>query len=362
MPDVFGAIFGRCSRQSVITDSVFFRLNYRITVILLVASALAVIVQEIFHDPMECIFADYPEIGSSSYCSFQSVFSLKRKVIVTEQVSDVEGSAAPDDMRTRTYTHYQLGFITLLLQAVLFCIPRCLWNLMEGGKMKLMATELITSTEGKACREKDIQPLTLYFHDNLHKHNNYAMYYMVCEVLNLFNLGVQLQLMAICTGKPFDLSNVFAMFTGQLAGVTDISGKPLSITTECTYAGPFDGSGNPGNITGICQLARNSYNEQIQVFLWLWMYLLNVFGIFTILYHFATYLSSSLRWLQFRLPFCTIPEKSQAVVYDRLEIEDWFVLMMLRKNIHREPYEELVSQLAVIYRLHVQDSAKFIPE
>lgn len=229
--------------------------------------------------------------------------------------------------------------------------------------MKMLATELITSIEGGDCKENDIQPLTSYFRENLHKHDRYASSYMICEVLNVFNLSVQLQLLHYFTGKSFEFSNVYAIFTAQLTGVTDMTGQTLSITTECTYPGRFNGSGNPGDITGICKLVPNSYNDQIQVVLWLWMYLLNAFGVLVILYRFATCVTSSLRWIKFRVSVWIIPGGSQAAVFERLKMGDWFVLTMLRQNIGELLYEQLITQLAVIYMFHDQDeSRKFITE
>lgn len=352
--DVFGAVFGQLSRQSVSTDSAFFRLNYGITVIILVASACIMIVQEIFQDPIECIVAHDSDGYFSRYCSFKSFFSLRRKVtLMVEDGFSVEDSAAQADSSLTMINYYQPGFITLLLQAVLFYIPRYLWNLMEGGKMKMLATELITSTGGKGCSEKNNQPLIFYFRKHIHGHDDYAHRYMFCELLNLFNLGVQSQLSHIFIGNGFVISDIYGIFAGQPTGVTDTSGRLLSITTECTLAGPFDGPGHPGNITGTCLLLQNSVNEQIQVFLGFWTWFLAVYGIFVILYRFATCMFSSVRWLKFRSSCNIIPDKTIAVAYNRLKIGDWFLLLMLRENIDVLQYEELILDIADNNESHV---------
>lgn len=114
MPDVFGAS----------------RLNYGITVIILVALVWSMIVRGLFQDPMERTFADYLEGTFNRYCSVESFFNLKRKVTLVENVSGVEGSAAKADISLRIFNYYQLGFITLLLQAMLFYIPYYLWPLL----------------------------------------------------------------------------------------------------------------------------------------------------------------------------------------------------------------------------------------
>lgn len=216
--------------------------------------------------------------------------------------------------------------------------------------MKMLATELITPTGGKGCYEEDIQPLIFYFRKHLHGHDDYAHRYMLCELLNLLNLAIQFQLLNIFTGKHFVISDIYAMFTGQPTGVTNMTGQLLSITTECIS---FDGPGNPGNITGTCPLLQNPFNEQIHVFLWFWMYFLAVYGIFVILCNYTLYLFSSLRWMKFRSSCSVIPDATMAIAYKRLKIGDWFILLMLRKNINMLHYEELILQIAHFYELHM---------
>lgn len=356
MPDVFGVIFGRLNRQSVSTDGGFFRLNYRITVIILVASAWLLIMQGLLQDPVECAFADSQDGDFNRYCSPESIFSLRRKVTLVKDVSSVEGSADEDGINLTILTYYQLGPITLLLQAVLFYIPRYLWILLEKGKMKMLVNELITSTKGEGCSTKDILPLVSYFRKNIHTHDEYAHSYMVCEVLNLLNLGVQLQLLNIFTLKRFLFSDIYAMFTGQPTGVTHMTGELLLITTECTHAGSSDGLENPGNITGICPLLQNSINEQITVLVLFWMFILTVYGILVILYRYATCLFSSLRWMKFRSSCSLIPDETITIAYKRLKMGDWFVLLMLRKNINGLHYEELISHIAENYEYRISEN------
>lgn len=354
MLDVSGAIFGLLSRRSVTTDGAFFRLNYRITVIILVASAFVILAQEIIQGPMKCSFANFTEGDFDRFCSLQSVLSLKRKVTAVEEFVSDGCSAAQSGIHLRTFTYYQLGFITLLLQAVLFYSPRYLWNSIEGGRMKMLATELITSTKDKDCNENNSQPLISYFRKHFHGHDNYAYYYILCELLTVFNLVVQLQLLHSVIDSRFGISDIYDVLTGQQKGIEHVTGRLLSMTTECTHAGPFHLPGNPDEITGICPLLENSANDQLQVFLSFWMYLLTIYGIFVILYRFATCLSSSLRFIKFRSSCgVIIPRETIAVAYDRLKFGDWFILLMLRKNIDVLEYEELIFDIADNYESHV---------
>lgn len=350
MLDVCGAIFGLISRQSVTTDGAFFRLNHRITVIILVASAFVILAQEIIQGPMKCSFANFTEGNFDRFCSLQSILSLNRKVTAVEEFVSDGCFAAQSGIHLRTFTYYQLSFITLLLQAVMFYSPRYLWNSIEGGKMKMLATELITST--KDDNENNSQPLISYFRKHFHGHDNYAYYYILCELLTVFNLGIQLQLLHSVINSRFGISDIYDVLTGQRIGIEHTTGRLLSMTTECTYAGPFHLPGNPDEITVICPLLENSANDQLQVFLWFWMYLLTIYGIFVILYRFATCLSSSLRFIKFRSS-CGVPRKTVAVAYNRLKFGDWFILLMLRKNIDVLKYEELIVDIADNYESRV---------
>ncbi|ULM71613.1 viral innexin 1 [Diadegma fenestrale ichnovirus] len=347
MPDVFGAILRRLSRQSATTDSTFFRLNYRITVIILLVSACLMIVQEIFQGLMKCSFTDYPEDNFDRYCSIKSFFSLRRKVTMMEDVSSDKCSPGEASISWSITIKHHLGFITLLLQAILFYIPRYLWNWMEGGKMKMLATELIMSSRCRGCSEKNRNPLDSYFCTHFRAGDKYADRYTLCEFLNLLNICIQMVLMDMFAGYR---STFETLFTEQ---PTDMTGRLVSITTQCTFAGSSDGPENPVDITGSCQLSQNSIDEPIHVFLCFWMWVLAVYGIPVALYRIATCVSSSLRWLKFRASCGEIREEIIASAYKRLEYGDWFVLMMLRKNINALLYKELILSIAKGHESHM---------
>lgn len=75
-----------------------------------------------------------------------------------------------------------------MVQAIFFYIPRCLWKLAEGGKIKMLVTELESPIvdEGAKTQRKDL--LVSYFALNYHKNNWYAVKYFVCEFLNFVNV------------------------------------------------------------------------------------------------------------------------------------------------------------------------------
>lgn len=204
----------------------------------------------------------------------------------------------------------------------------------------MLATELIMSSRCKGCSEKNRNPLDSYIRKHFPAGDEYAMCYTLCELLNLLNICIQMVLLDMFIGYRTIIETIF---TEQPTGMT---GQLVSIATECTFAGPSDGLGNPGNITGSCQLSQNSIDEPIHYFLCFWMYVLAVYGVPVTLYRTATRVSSSLRWFEFRASCGEIPNETIASAYKRLKYGDWFVLLMLRKNLNVLHYKELILSIA----------------
>lgn len=318
MPVVFRATFGP-SRRSVITDSFFFRLNYRVTATILVVSAWLIIVQAIFQEPTKCTSKANNEGNYEHSCSLTSLFILKHQVTPVENVSGGEGSA---DQTIINSSYYELGLIILLLQATLFFIPRYIWKVIEGGKMKMLTTELITSTGGTGGSGRRMQRPIFYYRKYFHVNHHYAIHYIFCETLNLVNVALQLQLLHIYIGKRYETNGIFAMLTGLPRGAADMAEQLLSSrTTEI------------------------SLNELIQAFLWIWMHFLCVYGIFVILYRLAACEFALVRWFSFLCSCRSIPGRTMTVAYNLLNMNDWFVLLMLRQNIDELRYKELILDI-----------------
>lgn len=88
------------------------------------------------------------------------------------------------DLFARRYSRILL----FLFQAVMFYIPRYLWKIWEGGKVKMLVMQLNSPILDDEVKRDRKTMLVDYFSLNLHNHNFYAFRFFLCEVLNFVNV------------------------------------------------------------------------------------------------------------------------------------------------------------------------------
>ena len=74
----------------------------------------------------------------------------------------------------------------------MFYIPRYLWKTWEGGKLKMLAEGLQLYIFDDEDRKTRKEGLVTYLKMNLHNNNRYAIKFIICEILNFFNVVLQI--------------------------------------------------------------------------------------------------------------------------------------------------------------------------
>ena len=115
--------------------------------------------------------------------------------------------------------------------------------------------------------------------------------------------------------------------------------------TKCTFH-KFGPSGTVQKIDGLCVLPLNIVNEKIYVFLWFWFIILAGITGLALLYRVAVILCTQARIYRLRAQARLAPRDDVECVAQKCKIGDWFVLLMLGKNINPLVYKELISDLA----------------
>lgn len=77
-------------------------------------------------------------------------------------------------------------------QAILFYIPRYLWKVFEGGKIKMLVAQLNTPIVDEEVKKSRVEMMVKYFSINLNTHNQYAIKFIICEALNFVNVVGQI--------------------------------------------------------------------------------------------------------------------------------------------------------------------------
>ncbi|KOB65579.1 Innexin [Operophtera brumata] len=126
MIDLFMPFRSFLKFDNVCTDNNVFRMHYKITVIMLLVFTLLVTSKQFFGEPIHCIaegeHSDKDAVNS--YCWIYGTYTLK---------SNLYGVHQDEQIKLR---YYQWVCFVLLGQAVMFYIPRYLWKIWEGGRLK----------------------------------------------------------------------------------------------------------------------------------------------------------------------------------------------------------------------------------
>merc|ERR1712168_1161554 len=160
-------------------DNWSFKCFYKITTSILVACSVISTSKQFFGDPIRCdIRGGGVDRGVlNSYCWMYSTFNIP---------PNFKGSCAKreHDGATLYNTYYQWVSIFLVIQAMLFYLPRMIWLSMEGGLMKF----LVRNARGKIIEdaEEKRESLLRVFTEHLYnKYTKYAIIFFHRELLNL---------------------------------------------------------------------------------------------------------------------------------------------------------------------------------
>nr|AAR82840.1 innexin-like protein 4 [Hyposoter didymator ichnovirus] len=323
--------------QSVHIDNIVFYLHYKPTVTFLIGFSILVASRQYFGEPIDCQFPGYPHGELDNYCYVQATFAR-------EQTGTRRGSGHAEEENVRFFSYYSWVFIALFAQAVFFYIPRYMWKGWEGGRVKLLAIGAECPILSEDCIEKQTRRLSKYFTMHLHTHNYYAYKYFFCELLNLINIGCQMIFLNRFIGEGYQsygIDVIFPKHENEGHGIREL----FPINTICIFE-KYGLTGKKEKLEGICLLTHNPFNKVIYGFLWFWMQFLVIVTIMVMLYRITTLLSSCFRFYVFR--YSTTMNRADEVraAFNKLQIGDWFILILLEKNVNREVFKQLITELA----------------
>lgn len=350
MDKLFGGLSKLIKLDNVVIDNHMFRLHYKFTVALLIAFSLIVTSRQYIGDPIDCISRDdIPSNLLDTFCWIHSTFSIvgawNKTVGVHVPYPGVDKST-PDEKRVY-HKYYQWVCFVLFLQAILFYIPRYIWKIAEGNKIRALIMELdcpILPDEKKVERRK---LLVNYLIANLHLHGFYAFQYFFCEFLLLVNVLSQMYLIDRFLGGEFSTYgySVLAFSEWDPAVRYDPMIRVFPRLAKCTFH-RYGSSGDIQKHDAMCILPINIINEKIYVFLWFWFNVLAFITSIVLTYRCALWI-----WPQTRASVLksrarlTAPEYLD-IVLSHCRMGDWFLLDVLCKNMEPTNYRDLIADLA----------------
>ncbi|KAI1289898.1 Innexin inx2 [Halotydeus destructor] len=348
MDQLFGSLKAFVKPQSCVIDNHIFRLHYKFSVLILVAFSIMVTARQYFGDPIDCISRDdIPTNLLDTYCWIHTTFSIEsawfKKVGVEVPYPGVDKYSPLGEGKRVYHAYYQWVCFVLFFQALLFYIPRYFWKAMEGGKIRNLVLGLNNPILSDETKQKNRGLLVEYLVRNRGQHNTSFAMYTIAEILNFFNVILQMYIMDRFLGGEF--SNYgwkVIQFTEWDWSVRyDPMIRVFPRLTKCTFH-RYGSSGDVQRHDAMCILPINIINEKIYVFLWFWFYFLAVASLVAIAYRALTIVIPRIRVLATQSRCRVANREALESVLNRLRIGDWFVLDLLSKNIDPLNFRDVI--------------------
>ncbi|XP_013780366.1 innexin inx2-like [Limulus polyphemus] len=335
--------------NTVNTDNHIFRLHYKLMTVVLLAFSVCVTAYQFFGQPIYCIQKDdIPERLVNTYCWIEGTFtvpkSLNKKTDRDDGYPGVE-QAEPDDTIVE-HAYYQWVCFFLFFQAILFYIPRFIWRIWEGGRIKKLCLDLKNPVLKKEESETKRDMLVDYFVKTRDNHGSYAYRHFLCEILNFANTVGQMFLIDLFLGHEFTNYGpevVKFTMTDQEERLDPMI-RVFPRMTKCRFH-KFGSSGNVQTHDALCLLPLNIVNEKIFVVLWFCFVILAILTGLNLIYRVICIMSSGARYMMICSLNSFSSKKEIEDMLKKLTFGNYFVLQLLFVNVDPVHMKEIMTKL-----------------
>ncbi|CAG2160326.1 unnamed protein product [Oppiella nova] len=278
-----------------------------------------------------------------NFCWVEGTFTLPKALLkaIDKEVPapGVEQFYEKDEVLPHSY--YQWVCVVLFLQSLCFYITRALWKGWERGRIKNLMNDLnkVILKEEEKTGKRD--SLVTQLVDSRGKNNAYAFRYFICEVVNFFNVIIQMVFINWFLGGEFSKYgiNVFNYIDRDPNVSEDPMSRVFPKLTKCTFR-QYGPSGDIKRFDNLCLLPQNILNEKLYIILWFWLYVLVIAsGIMLFLKAVIIYCIDFIIWVN-------IQPKYFDTILSRCGYGDWFVLYLLGKNLDTMHYRDVIIELS----------------
>ncbi|XP_067136974.1 innexin inx2-like [Centruroides vittatus] len=350
MDKILGSLKGILKIKSTNIDNRVFCLHYKYTVVILLAFSILVTSKQYIGDPIDCISRDdIPSKLLDSFCWIHGTFSVvdawEKKV--GEEVPYPGVDKYVKGQQKVYHTYYQWVCFVLFLQALLFYIPRYLWKIWEGGRIKSILLELNAPIMEAEKKTKRREILVEYLMANMDQHGVYVLQFFLCEVLALINVIGQMCLMDKFLGGEFtSYGTKVLQFTEWDHSVRyDPMIRVFPRLTKCTFH-RYGSSGDVQRHDAMCILPVNIVNEKIYVFLWFWFIIITTLSCYILIYHIVLYFMPYFRYIVLKGKARMSSSQHIDIIAQKCKMGDWFIIELLAKNMDPINFRDLVADLA----------------
>lgn len=342
-------------KHKIRVDSLVSRLHYRLTVAILVGSAVLVTGKGLIGTNILCTtdlhdvaIAGVASRAITSYCWVSSTFSVPKhfdKAVPEEVPHPGVGPYLEEDERVyHAYYIWVPHFLTL--QAILFYLPHLIWKSVGAKEVNGVIAGLDSYTLSKEQRDTRLGVLAKYFIRTLNQHNAWFITFLVFEIVNLINIIGQISFADTFLGGEFSSygSEVLEFSKLNPENRTDPMSRVFPIITQCTWH-HYGPSGTIQKYDSMCILPQNILNEKVYTFLWFYFIVLAVISAIWVVYLLLTFLPA-VRGFALVVLDNVKDSNSTNTIMKHAQIGDWFLLRMLGKHMDPLVYREFVKIVA----------------
>ncbi|XP_050436009.1 innexin inx7-like [Adelges cooleyi] len=352
----------RLTRVRLVTiDNSAFRLHYRLSLAILLASTTLVCSRQYIGEHIRCIATGIPTHVVNTFCFFTTTYT----------VPGVNNSAHPGvgpiqwDSKPVHHAYYQWVPFVLFFQAILFYLPHLIWKSYEAGTISLLVDglqRLYLKTDGdqdvvagnrkipstvttRARIQEVIDHLDTVTRFRVNRH--WATALVGCEVLNLLNVLLQIRIMNNFLGGQF-YSYGWKLFSVE----DDTFDRVFPKMTKCDFH-KFGPSGTIQTHDAMCVMALNIVNEKIYAVLWFWfLFVLLPVSVGALVWRFIQYALHSRESfnrlvLRESSPGARLDPVDLATVARHTTYSDWLFMYYLAGNMDGVVFRDLLHNYAI---------------
>jgi hypothetical protein len=341
--------------RAVRIDSHLFTLTSKFSVAICIVGSLLCAATQFWGDPITCDFKSGIDAGlAKQHCWLHGSNWIPKEYqqdvdCFVSQKSVTSQADAPDT------SYYQWVILFLLVEAAIFALPYRMWKVAEGGLMKGFDAAPVQSVlvlgDDDALKDH-VRRFAKLFKSTMHRNNRYFASYVVCEALNVLCVVVgfyaaDIFLNSKFRGYGFEVLSYYRKDPGLRTVNPFCEVFPTKVSCTIRTVGP---AGGLQTDNGFCLLSQNVVNEKLFLVLFFWLvFLLSASAVF-VLFRGVTLLVPRVReemlvsktrgvgmnrWVRLALADCYIG--------------DWFVLLLIARNVNPYFFRELIVALGHDY-------------
>ncbi len=209
----------------------------------------------------------------------------------------------------------------------MFYVPRYLWKLWEGGRLKSLVLGLNCPIIQEKEKQEQIVLLVQYMKANIRYHNSYFFYFVICEIMNFINVIIQMYLIDAFLGGAFSTYGLDVLKYTEMDQEERVDPMVAVFPrmTKCTFH-KYGSSGDVQRHDALCILPLNIVNEKIYIFLWFWFVFLAIISGIILIYRLVIIFFPHLRYVTLRSRARLTDRYHLRIVMDVAKIGDWFLL------------------------------------